>query len=181
MSGLTPSDRQTTLDSEAHPGCLHSLIASLKINVTNVVGTKSQQASYPGELRSMKTQVHNPLLQRTDSDVLLHSVYRVQLPDAPFLVNETVFFPLNPHCSELDLALFGLTLRYRAPSDLRTGHISTAEGELVRRSGLRGFQVSFPASTTVVLEYEAVLHYNGLDIERMSTLTDVTGHTAELL
>ena len=86
-----------------------------------------------------------------------------------------MFFPLNPHCSELDPALFGLTLRYRAePSDLRTGHVSTAEGELVRRSGLRGFQVSFPASTTVVLEYEAVLYYNGLDIETVSSLTDVT-------
>ena len=183
MSGLIPSDRQTTLDSEAHPGCLHSLLASLNIYVTNVVGMTSQQASYPGELvQKTKYIMHNPLLQRTDSDVLLPSVYRVQLPDAPFLVNETeVFFPLNPHCSELDPALFGLTLRYRAPSDLRTGHVSTAEGELVRRSGLRGFQVSFPASTTVILEYEAVLHYNGLDIERMSTLTDVTGHTAELL
>ena len=86
-----------------------------------------------------------------------------------------MFFPLNPHCSELDPALFGLTLHYRAePSDLRTGHVSTAEGELVRRSGLMGFQVSFPASTTVVLEYEAILHYNGLDIETVSSLTDVT-------
>ena len=81
-----------------------------------------------------------------------------------------MFFPLNPHCSELDPALFGLTLRYRA--EPCTGNV-TAEGELVRRSGLRGFQVSFPASTTVVLEYEAVLHYNGLDIETVSSLTDM--------
>ena len=86
------------------------------------------------------------------------------------------FFPLNPNCIELatNSELFSLTVQYRADvSDFRTGHISTAEGILVTRDGTLGFEITLPATTAAVYEYQAILSYDGVQLETLSNLTKV--------